>query len=92
MSREIDPRVPHSTEPPHRDPYDPMHEIDLILLEDVMLRHSVETTRTAVACRTGVMVVVLLAVGGMLGHAIFAGSRQMTAATNAPQLEQDYTH
>jgi len=62
-----------------------------MLLEDVMLRYKTETTTTAVACRTGAMVVVLLAVGAMLAHSVLTGSRQMTAATKAPQLQLGYT-
>ncbi len=91
MNREIEFRVPHSTKQPHRDLYDPMHEIDLMLLEDAMLRYKPETTATAVACRTGAMIVVLLAVTGMFAHAVLVGNQQMTAATQVPQLEQGYT-
>jgi hypothetical protein len=91
MSEKGRPRVPHSTRQCRCDHYDPIREIDLILLEDVMLRYKTETTTTAIACRTGAMIVILLAVAGMLAHSVIAGGRQMTAAAKAPQLERGYT-
>jgi hypothetical protein len=76
---------------PSQRPYNPTHEIDLVLLEDVMLHYKPKTTATAVACQTGAMIVVLLAATAVLAHSILVGDRQMIAATQAPQLEQGYT-
>jgi hypothetical protein len=67
-------------------------EIDLILPEDIMFRHhNIGITRTAVACRTGAMLVVLLGAAAVLAHSVVTGGRQLTAATKAPQLEQRHT-
>jgi hypothetical protein len=56
-----------------------------------MLRHDVGITRTAVACRTGAMLVVGLAAAVILVHSIVTGGPQLTAANNGPQLEQSRT-
>jgi hypothetical protein len=73
----------------HRYRYDPMREIDQMLLEEVMLRHNVETTRTAAVLRTGAMLVVLLGVVTILAHSLIVGNRVVTAA-NGPQLERGH--
>jgi type IV secretory pathway TrbL component len=85
------PEVPHGTTRRRGRRYDSMREIDLILLEDAMLHDTVETTPIAVACRTGAMLVVLLAVVAVLAHSIVTGGRQVTAASNAASHEQSHT-
>ena len=91
MSRHAEPGVLCGTTHRHGPRYVPMHGIELILLEDGMLRYKAETTTTAVACRTGAMFVVLLGVVAILAHSVLYGDRQMTVATKAPQLVQGYT-
>jgi hypothetical protein len=59
---------------------DPMREIDRMLLEDVMQRYKVETNATAVAFRTGALMVVLTLLAVMLGHTIAHSDRTITAA------------
>lgn len=62
---------------------DPMREIDLIILEDIMKRYPVEVNATARHFQVGSMVLVLLALVGLLAHEI--ASYDPSAMAGAPQ-------
>jgi hypothetical protein len=79
----------HNTTRRRRHRYDPMREIDQMLLEDAMLRHNVETTRTIAYLRTGALLAVLLGVVVILAHSMMYGDRTVTAA-KGPHLEQGH--
>ena len=64
---------------------DPMREIDLILLEDVMRRYPVEVSATARMFQTGGLVFVLLALLGMLAHDVVR--RDPSATARAPEMQ-----
>ena len=51
-----------------RTHFDPMREIDLLLLEDIMMRRDVPIDARARALQTLCMLVVLAAVGGLFIH------------------------
>lgn len=67
---------------------DPMREIDLILLEDVMRRYPVEVTATAKLFQVGGLVLLLLAVTGLLVHDIVYRDPSATARAPAMQTQQ----
>jgi hypothetical protein len=67
---------------------DPMREIDLILLEDVMRRYPVEINATAKLFQIGGLVLVLLMVAGILVHDIVHHDPSATARAPATQTQQ----
>jgi hypothetical protein len=50
--------------------HDPMRELDLLLLEDLMMRRNFQPTRTATALQTTSMLLVLLGVGVIFAYAL----------------------
>ena len=50
--------------------HDPMRELDLLLLEDIMMRRHFQPTKTAMALQTTCMLLVLLGVGVMFAHTL----------------------
>jgi hypothetical protein len=66
-----------------------MREIDEILVEDAMLRHSVETTKTAGRYQTAALLMVLFGVLTILGHSFTFSARTVMAA-KGPQLERGH--
>ena len=67
--------MPYNTAGHRRSHYVAMREIDEILLEDVMLRHSVETTKTAGRYQTAALLMVLFGVLAMLAHSFTLSAR-----------------
>ena len=67
---------------------DPMREIDLILLEDVMRRYPVEVNAAAKLFQIGGLVLVLLMVAGILVHDIVHHDPSATARAPATQTQQ----
>lgn len=63
---------------------DPMREIDLMVLEDVMRRYPVEVTATATRFQVAGLLFVLLAVLGVLVHDI--AYRDPSATARAPAI------
>jgi hypothetical protein len=50
--------------------HDPMRELDLLLLEEMMMRRNFQPTRTATALQTMSMLLVLLGVGVIFAYAL----------------------
>lgn len=67
---------------------DPMREIDLILLEDVMRRYPVEVNATASVFQIAGLVCAMLAVLGLLVHDIVHRDPSATARAPATQTQQ----
>jgi hypothetical protein len=67
---------------------DPMVEIDLLLLEDLMRHQNLETTRLAAASRIGALLTVLALVLGMLLNSIIRPQAMIAAA---PHVEHSPT-
>lgn len=67
---------------------DPMREIDLIFLEDVMRRYPVEANATASAFQIAGLVCAMLAVLGLLGHDMVYRDPSATARAPATQMQQ----
>jgi hypothetical protein len=66
---------------------DPMREIDLILLEDVMRRYPVEVNATASVFQIAGLVCAMLAVLGLLVHDIYRDP-SATARAGATRMQQ----
>ena len=67
---------------------DPIRELDLILLEDVMRRYPVEVNATAKLFQIGGLALVLLAVLGLLVHDMVYRDPSATARAEATQTQQ----
>lgn len=67
---------------------DPMCEIDLIVLEDVMRRYPVEITATATRFQVAGLVFVLLAVLGILAHDMVYRDPSATARAPATHMHR----
>jgi hypothetical protein len=89
MRRNSGAKVLHGTTRPGRRRYVQVRWIDEMLLEDVMLRSKVETTRTAARFQTAALLVVLLGVVTMLAHSVIYGDRTEVAA-KGPHLERGH--
>jgi hypothetical protein len=71
---------------------DPMREVDLILLEDALMRRSLETSRTAVGVQTACMTILALFLFGLFLYSVThresvvasASVRSPTAHSNLP--------
>jgi hypothetical protein len=63
---------------------DPMREIDLLLMEEIMMRRNFPTDARARALQTLCMLVVLAAVTGMFIHAL--RHRDATSIVSVPAL------
>jgi hypothetical protein len=63
--------------------YDPMRELDLLLLEDFMMRSNVQPTRPAVALQKTCMLLVVLGVGAIFVYALMPDAG--TTATLQPK-------
>jgi hypothetical protein len=59
---------------------DPMREIDLILLEEVMQRRNFDAGRNARTVQIGSLMVVLLGLVAVFAHALVQDQRSATAA------------
>jgi hypothetical protein len=66
---------------------DPMREIDLLLMEDIMMRRNFATDARAKVAKTLCMLVVLAALGGMFVHALTHSDA--TSVVAAPPLSSD---
>jgi hypothetical protein len=67
---------------------DPMREIDLIVLEDVMKRYPVTVTPTARLFQAGSLMLVLLALAAMLAHEVAYRGPAATESASAPAIDQ----
>jgi hypothetical protein len=56
--------------PDHEQFTDPMREVDLLLLEDIMMRRTLEPTKSEVALKTICMLLILLGVGVIFAHTL----------------------
>jgi hypothetical protein len=63
---------------------DPIREIDLLLMEDIMMRRNFPTDARAKVVQTLCMLVVLVALGGMFVHALT--HNDATSLVAAPPL------
>ena len=62
--------------------HDPMNELDLLLLEDLMMRRNFQPTKAAIALQITGMLLVLLGVGVMFAYALLhpeVGTAQIRA-------------
>lgn len=66
---------------------DPMREIDLMLLEDVMQRYKVKADTRVRRAQTAALLVVLAAFGAMFGHAVIQRERPVTASAGGTQQD-----
>lgn len=64
-------------------PHDPMREIDLLLLEDIMMRRNFDTTARQRALQTGGILLVLASLIVVFIHALT--HQDIVAAGNSPQ-------
>jgi hypothetical protein len=67
---------------------DPMRQIDLVFLEDVMKRYPVEVSTTASAFQIAGLVCAMLAVLGLLVHDMVYRDPSATARAPATQMQQ----
>ena len=72
---------------PRHLPSDPMQQIDLLLLEDLMLRHRASRISLGRALETASILVVLICLLGILIHAMVANTTVVVAAPPPPGAE-----
>jgi|RhiMethySRZTD1v2_1073278.scaffolds.fasta_scaffold3543544_1 hypothetical protein len=68
--------------------HDPMRELDLLLLEELMMRRDLQPTRTATVLQTLSMLLVLLGVGAIFVYALRHPSTGTAATFPAQGPEQ----